>query len=783
MTTNTTIRERGSSVGSWDRRRLLAVLAGVLAAVVLSVAGLVYAVVWALSDAGTATVTDGPAVGPVHVDGANPGQRRDAIASAPMYPVAASAATSGTPAAVPGPTITVPTATTVGPADVPTGFPRTPPGAVGQLAAIDTTVLSAMSIPHTRAVHESWALPGAPPMAAWVMTGNVQAFVAASGDPASGDPASGAVTVVTPTPVAGQVKGTDGPDWTLACVLLDVRATITASARIGYGHCERMQWNSSGQVGRWMIAPGAQPARAPSTWPGSAGRDAGWVGHLGRAGAAVIALPSASWSDYVNPFTYLAGAAGKVAGDAWTVVMLSFWSAGLWLLRFVLGLVDAFLTPDLREGGPGATVYRTTFWVAATLVLFMAMVQFGVAAFRRDGQSLARVAVGTAQFLMVWVVWLTYAVAVLAACGGLTRAVMRATMGVDAWSQWQPWAAFSTNDVTDAAVATVLGIMGLFLVLAAIGHLLVMLTRAGALLVLAATTPIAAAGLVSDAGRSWFWKSLRWFHAAAFTPVLMALVMGVGIQLTTGVVTSDGDSVAAAVGTAVPGVMLILIGCFAPLALFKMLAFVDPGTSSGAAMRSGLAAQGGLQGLLPGGSAPTSSATSGAASSTDGNGRSAGEDASADATTSRFASSAGALMGVLGPVGQAGSAGMGVAASLGSRAAAIGADLSNQMGVGHGNYVPDIPTNQRGSGNGQDPASRGELETPDTPEATDTPGGARSPSANSGAGSPSGAASSPSSTPMPPAGTGAGAGAGAGAGFGGGAAAAGAAAAVPIVPV
>ena len=250
-------------------------------------------------------------------------------------------------------------------------------------------------------------------------------------------------------------------------------------------------------------------------------------------------LLAADWSDYVNPFSYLAGAAGKVAGDAWTLAMLSFWSAGLWLLRFVLELVDAFLTPDLREGGPGATVYRTTFWVAATLVLFMAMVQFGIAAFRRDGQSLARVAVGTAQFLMVWVAWLGYAALVLAACGGLTRAVMKATMGVDAWSQWQPWAAFSTKDVTDAAVATVLGILGLFLVLAAIGHLLVMLTRAGALLVLAATTPIAAAGLVSDAGRSWFWKSLRWFHAAALTPVLMALVMGVGIQLTTGVVTSQ----------------------------------------------------------------------------------------------------------------------------------------------------------------------------------------------------------------------------------------------------
>ena len=482
-------------------------------------------------------------------------------------------------------------------------------------------------------------------------------------------------------------------------------------------------------------------------------------------------LLAADWSDYVNPFSYLAGAAGKVAGDAWTLAMLSFWSAGLWLLRFVLQLVDAFLTPDLRESGPGATVYRTTFWVAATLVLFMAMVQFGIAAFRRDGQSLARVAVGTAQFLMVWVAWLGYAALVLAACGGLTRAVMTATMGVDAWSQWQPWAEFSTKDVTDAAVATVLGILGLFLVLAAIGHLLVMLTRAGALLVLAATTPIAAAGLVSDAGRSWFWKSLRWFHAAALTPVLMALVMGVGIQLTTGVVTSGGDSVAAALGTAVPGVLLILIGCFAPLALFKMLAFVDPGTSSGAAMRTGLAAQGGLQGLLPGSSTAASSSTSGAASSTDTNGRSAGEDSSADATTSRFASSAGGFLGALGPLGQAASTGIGLAGSLGARAAAIGADLSNQMGVGHGNYVPDFASSRGSDGTGRDPASRGELDPPSSGEPPNPAPGARG---SSGAAPPAGP------TPQPPASPSAGAGAGAG---GGVAAAGGAAAAVPIVPV
>jgi hypothetical protein len=37
-------------------------------------------------------------------------------------------------------------------------------------------------------------------------------------------------------------------------------------------------------------------------------------------------------------------------------------------------------------------------------------------------------------------------------------------------------------------------------------------------------------------------------------------------------------------------VILILISSVAPLALFKLLAFVDPNTSSGAALRMGLAA-------------------------------------------------------------------------------------------------------------------------------------------------------------------------------------------------
>ena len=208
---------------------------------------------------------------------------------------------------------------------------------------------------------------------------------------------------------------------------------------------------------------------------------------------------------------------------------------------------------------------------------------------------------GLGQFVVVWAGWISFGVAVVAACGGLTRALMESLLNVTSWSTWQPWQPFTVGDITDGTVATVLGLMGLFLWLAAIAHLLVMITRSAALIVLAAVTPIAAAGLVSEAGRAWLWKSLRWFIAAAFAPVSMVLVLGIGVQITTGVANGLTNKIEQAIGTALPGVILILIASVAPAALFKLLAFVDPNTSSGAALRLGLAEAGGLRGLLSNG--------------------------------------------------------------------------------------------------------------------------------------------------------------------------------------
>ncbi len=84
----------------------------------------------------------------------------------------------------------------IGPAKVPSGFPQTPEGAIGQLAAIEVTVPSAMSIPRTNEVYEAWSSTGAAPIDQWRLTGHVQAFLAAAQMGQTMDP--GAKVLVTP---------------------------------------------------------------------------------------------------------------------------------------------------------------------------------------------------------------------------------------------------------------------------------------------------------------------------------------------------------------------------------------------------------------------------------------------------------------------------------------------------------------------------------------------------------------------------------------------------------
>ena len=104
----------------------------------------------------------------------------------------------------------------------------------------------------------------------------------------------------------------------------------------------------------------------------------------------------------LNPLKWLGSGASKLASDVWQSAMTALWSAGLWILGLAFKIIDAFMTPDLSTSGPLARVLPYTFAIGAFLAALLGLVQVGVAVWQRNGQSIARVMIGTVQF---WVWW------------------------------------------------------------------------------------------------------------------------------------------------------------------------------------------------------------------------------------------------------------------------------------------------------------------------------------------------------------------------------------------
>jgi len=431
-----------------------------------------------------------------------------------------------------------------------------------------------------------------------------------------------------------------------------------------------------------------------------------------------------------NPLSWLGDQAGMVVADVWKAAMTGLWSASLWLLQLAFRTIDAFTTPDLSAGGPIGPALPMIGWLAGSTVGIMFLVQLALVVIRRDGKSLGQLLLGTVQFGAVWVSYLAVAGALVLAAGGLAHGILQSMLHVGGFSMLdvsQSW----PRRISDVTAATVLGISGLLLVIpAAFLYLIVMIVREVAIILLVATAPISAAGLVSEVSRVWFWKTLRWFLSALLIAPVAALIIGLGVQIAHGVIDGHGDQTAAAVGMAVVSALIILIGALCPLVLFKLLAFVEPGTASGAALRQSWDDAGGMSGLLSGRAATGGGA---AASSSGPDGRSHGEITAESAGLGRMTQA-------IGPVGQV----LGAAMRVSGKTADLATDVLGAAGIGHPSYAAGMADYQAGrrrrgrsatgpdDGPGTEPTDGGPQPPPSTPPAP--PSGDRSPGPGSGGG-------------------------------------------------
>jgi hypothetical protein len=242
------------------------VLLVVSASVALAVlAGLVLAVIGALAD-NEFDAADGSrqATAP-----STDMSQQDALAAAAMPNADPDDALPGPVSSQAAGALALPRAAHVGRADVPAGFPRTPEGALAQLAAIDVTTMQSGSMDGVRRVIAEWAAPGGPTPETWSGVDGMASLLSAAGLSGAGSPQLAIVV----RPVMGLIKGTVGTEFAVVCVNFEFTVTMEQTSRIAIADCQRMQWTGD----RWVIGAGPEPAPAPSIWPGTdAAIAAGW---------------------------------------------------------------------------------------------------------------------------------------------------------------------------------------------------------------------------------------------------------------------------------------------------------------------------------------------------------------------------------------------------------------------------------------------------------------------------------------------------------------------------
>jgi len=256
---------------AWGRNKLVALLAGAVAAVLLIAFGLVLAVYYTLNptghasaqtggpaDPGGSTVQTGAGATPTAAPGSDRG-KQDALAAASMPSVDLEASRPGTVSTRNPGVLVVPLSTATGAAGVPSGFPHTPQGALAQLAAIDQTAMQSVSLDGVRKVIASWAAPGGPTPDSWSAVKAMADFLDSAGLSGGGTQQMSLVV----TPLMGMIKGSIGPDFVIPCIDFEFDATIVATQRVADADCQRMVWQGS----RWVIGPGFEPATPPSVWP------------------------------------------------------------------------------------------------------------------------------------------------------------------------------------------------------------------------------------------------------------------------------------------------------------------------------------------------------------------------------------------------------------------------------------------------------------------------------------------------------------------------------------
>jgi hypothetical protein len=278
--------------------------------------------------------------------------------------------------------------------------------------------------------------------------------------------------------------------------------------------------------------------------------------------------------------TIIGDVLGNSVPEAWLMVSKSFVDAASQLL---LWFGKAFASiPPADVTSPGVrTVYEISLSIAAVVMALLLLAQVIRTAITHDGTGLAQSLAGLGKAALAFLVTITVASAALLAADELTGWIVQRSFGsMQALSLRLAYVvAWKTADGSSAGSAPLQ--VSALLVFALIGILLVivlwfeLLLRNAAIAILVATSPIAAAGLVADATRSWWTRLASATMQLIILKPVIALVFAVGFGLAGQSTGVDG---------LLEGLLVLLLAVVAWPVIARFFTFANVTTAGGSGL-------------------------------------------------------------------------------------------------------------------------------------------------------------------------------------------------------
>jgi hypothetical protein len=395
----------------------------------------------------------------------------------------------------------------------------------------------------------------------------------------------------------------------------------------------------------------------------------------------------------------LGGAVDDALKSGWDAICQDFADAASNLLKAFAQAFVAIPNIDIAGGGI-KSVYAMSLGIAALIASILLIGQVVRTAFTHDGAPLATALTGLGKALLAFLMTLTVAATALQAADDLTNWIVTQGFGSTDGLANKLMAAFQWDNGTSGTLLMLLAIVGILITIVLWFELLL---RNAAFAVLVATSPIAAAGQMSESTRTWWSKLVGAGIQLAILKPLIALVFTLGFTM----VDKSGG-----IESELSGMLVLLLAVVAwpTIARFFTFASVQVGGAAGLGALLGLAAgrgtaaSGGASGGGASGANPDtfSRQTEARTMAAAGQGSAAAGSAGAAGGAAGGAAAAGAA--ALGPVGIA-VAGAKLAQSAVNALAGRTEQMAGHAGLGGANHYPTPAGRPSGA---QQPPNQGE---------------------------------------------------------------------------